>query len=109
MRLFLKILVIMAIISAQAFIFSNKASAKLTIAELDPGEGNFAADGEIAARYAYWNWFKPSGSTADDSLATVCEMMAMYKFLSGTLYWGHAFGEDVIENIYEGDENGDYF
>ena len=51
-------------------------------------------------------------SFGDDDLATVIEMMTIYNFsknVSGTLYWGHAFGKDVIENIYAGDEDGDYF
>ncbi len=50
-------------------------------------------------------------SFGDDDLATVIEMMTIYNFsanLSGTLYWSHAFGKDVIENIYDGDEDGDY-
>jgi hypothetical protein len=50
-------------------------------------------------------------SFGDDNLATVCELTTMYTFskhISGTLYWGHAFGNDVIENIYN-EEDGDFF
>jgi len=51
-------------------------------------------------------------SFGDDYLAKVIEMMTIYNFsknLSGSLYWGHVFGKTVIENIYAGDEDGDYF
>jgi len=51
-----------------------------------------------------------SGGAED--LATVLEMMIIYnysKYLSSNLYYGHAFGKDVIKNIYAGDKNGDYF
>ena len=53
---------------------------------------------------------RPSGGV--DNLATVVDLMATYtvtKNISGTMYWGHAFGGDVIENIYQGDEDGDFF
>jgi hypothetical protein len=45
-----------------------------------------------------------------DDLGTVIDLMASYNFnknVSGTIYWGHVFGGDVIKNIYQGDENGD--
>lgn len=51
------------------------------------------------------------GGGADD-LGTVIDLIASYAFnknVSGTMYWGHAFGGDVIKNIYQGDENGDFF
>ena len=51
-------------------------------------------------------------SFGDDDLASVMDMMVTYDFskdLSASLYWGHAFGKNVIENIYAGDEDGDYF
>lgn len=53
---------------------------------------------------------RPSGGY--DDLGTVIDLVASYTFtknVSGTMYWGHAFGGDVIENIYQGDEDGDYF
>lgn len=53
---------------------------------------------------------RPSGGSND--LANVIDLMANYTFnrnLSGTVYWGHAFGGDVIKKIYPGDKNGDYF
>ena len=40
------------------------------------------------------------------------DLVASYTFnknVSGTMYWGHAFGGDVIENIYSKDKDGDYF
>lgn len=51
-------------------------------------------------------------SFGDDDLATVFELTAMAnltKNLSATVYYGHAFGDDVIENIYTQDEDGDFF
>ena len=51
-------------------------------------------------------------SFGDRDLATVVELTAMAKLtknLSATTYYGHAFGSKVIENIYQGDENGDFF
>jgi hypothetical protein len=53
---------------------------------------------------------RPSGNHRD--LATVLEIVAGYTFspnFSANLYYGHAFGKDVIENIYDGDSSGDFF
>ena len=69
------------------------------------GAGPTRKDGAIFGYIA-----RPSGGAED--LATVLEMMIIYnysKYFSGNLYYGHAFGKDVIKNIYEGDKNGDYF
>ena len=66
MRLFLKILIIMSLITVQAFVFLVTADAKLSISEFYVGEGEFTAEGEIATRYEYWNWFTPSGSIPDN-------------------------------------------
>jgi len=51
-------------------------------------------------------------SFGNDDLASVIDVIFNYDFstnLSGSLYWGHAFGKEVIENIYAGDKDGDYF
>ncbi|MBW1887472.1 MAG: alginate export family protein [Deltaproteobacteria bacterium] len=51
-------------------------------------------------------------SSGDDDLALVVEVTGIYNFcryLSATLYYGHAFGRDVIRNVYAEDEDGDYF
>ena len=51
-------------------------------------------------------------SFGDSDLATVLEVTTIYKFsehFSGTFYYGHAFGGNVIENVYSEDKDGDYF
>lgn len=51
-------------------------------------------------------------SNGMDDLATVFDLVVNYTFsknISGTAYWGHAFGGDVIESIYPGDEDSDFF
>lgn len=53
---------------------------------------------------------RPSGGMTD--LGTVFEIVASYKcskYISVNMYYGHAYGQDVIENIYDGDSSGDYF
>lgn len=45
-------------------------------------------------------------------LGTVLEVVASYKCsrnISANMYYGHAYGKDVIENVYDGDSSGDYF
>jgi hypothetical protein len=45
-------------------------------------------------------------------LATVLDISPSYtlsKHLSASLYYGHAFGKDVIKSIYSADSNGDLF
>jgi hypothetical protein len=66
-KLIIGILLFAFILEIQHFVFVDRADANYTIAEFDVGEGSFAADGEVATRYAYWNWFEPSGSTAENS------------------------------------------
>jgi hypothetical protein len=69
------------------------------------GAGPTVKDGRIFGYIA-----RPS--FGDNALATVIEMTTIYNFtknLSGSLYWGHAFGRDVIDNIYADDKDGDYF
>ncbi|MBN2706312.1 MAG: alginate export family protein [Deltaproteobacteria bacterium] len=51
-------------------------------------------------------------SFGDRDLATVAELTAMAglsKNLAATVYYGHAFGKEVIENIYQDDDDGDFF
>lgn len=51
-------------------------------------------------------------SFGDRDLATVMELTAIAKVwrnLSATSYYGHAFGHDVVDNIYQKDDDGDYF
>jgi hypothetical protein len=53
---------------------------------------------------------RPSGGKTD--LGAVLEVVASYncsKYLSTNLYYGHAYGQDVIESIYDEDAGGDYF
>jgi hypothetical protein len=47
-----------------------------------------------------------------DDLATVLEIAPSYTFskhFSGNLYYGHAFGKDVIKSVYNSDAGGDLF
>ena len=51
-------------------------------------------------------------SNGDRELATVLELTAILnltKNIAATAYYGHAFGGDVIENIYPEDEDADFF
>lgn len=51
-------------------------------------------------------------SNGVDDLATVLEIAPSYtfsKYMSANLYYGHAFGKDVIRRIYGGDSGGDFF
>ena len=51
-------------------------------------------------------------SNGHDDLATVFEIAPSYtfsKYMSANLYYGHAFGSDVIRSIYSGDSGGDFF
>ncbi|MDY6972704.1 MAG: alginate export family protein [Thermodesulfobacteriota bacterium] len=66
-RFSIAILLLSFILEAQHFVFVEKAVADYTLAEFDVVEGSFAADGEVATRYAYWNWFEPTGSIAENS------------------------------------------
>ena len=51
-------------------------------------------------------------SNGEDDLATVLEIAPSYsfsKYLSANLYYGHAFGKDVVKRIYGSDSGGDFF
>jgi len=53
---------------------------------------------------------RPSNGSKD--LATVFEFVASHTFseyFSANMYYGHAFGKDVIDNIYNTDDGGDFF
>jgi len=65
-KLLVGILLFTFLLGIQPVIFIGEAEAKLTIAEFDVGKGDFAAEGEVTARYAYWNWFAPSASTEEN-------------------------------------------
>lgn len=51
-------------------------------------------------------------SNGMEGLATVLEIAPGYafsKYLSANLYYGHAFGKDIIRSIYNGSSGGDFF
>ena len=51
-------------------------------------------------------------SFGKSNLATVFDLMAVYnvnKYISLNAYYGHAWGDDVIENIYRRDDDADFF
>jgi|WetSurSiteA1Bulk_404760.scaffolds.fasta_scaffold09231_1 hypothetical protein len=51
-------------------------------------------------------------SNNHDGLATVLDISPGYtfsKYLSANLYYGHAFGKDVLKSIYKSNSNGDLF
>ena len=53
---------------------------------------------------------RPSFGAKD--LATVFEVVVSHtfsKYFSANVYFGHAFGKDVIDNIYDADDGGDFF
>ena len=53
---------------------------------------------------------RPSGRMKD--LGTVLEIVASYNFnqyVSANMYYGHAYGQEVIKNIYDDDSGGDFF
>lgn len=53
---------------------------------------------------------RPSGGSGD--LGRVIDLVASYTFnknISGTVYYGRAFGGDVIGDIYQGNKNANFF
>jgi hypothetical protein len=51
-------------------------------------------------------------SNNQKGLATVLDFSPSYafnKYLAANLYYGHAFGRDVIKSIYQNSSNGDLF
>ncbi len=53
---------------------------------------------------------RPSGGTKN--LGTVLEIAASYNFnryVSANMYYGHAYGQEVIKSAYDADSGGDFF
>lgn len=51
-------------------------------------------------------------SFGDRDLATVVDLVGMITLsdnISGTLYYGHVFGDEVVENVYNDQEDADFF
>ena len=69
------------------------------------GAGATKEDGNI---FGYIG--RPTGGNSD--LAKVLDLTAIYAFnkhLSCNAYYGHAWGGDIIENVYGSDDDGDFF
>jgi len=67
-------------------IIPGSARAEIKLFTLDK-DTDVSLSGEITARNTFENWFDPSAS----------------------LYYGHAFGRDVLKSIYKDSAAGDHF